>query len=341
MCAKPWLTARDVWHNGAMPRPGLALALVALLAGTAAAQAPSGPPDSPAAQSPSEQPDSPAPDTGPLTAAFLEDKVTQQLTAQGVALSRRNLAVQLDRAGEQWTASLVDAASGRVAASIKLDPLPAERDAAVAAVARAVAGLADQVGRRINEFKFQLLALRFDPTYDPNAVPAHHAPRRWLVFRGRVNERLDVEEFYKVLGRADLLDEYEHRRNLMYGGYAVGALGFATAVVWSLGSSDFGMCDGLVGAPLDRCTEAQQRSQIPTYVGLGLGLAGALFGTWFYRNPQPIDESDARTMADAYNQQLRRQLGSAEVRSAPRLSEVRLAPYAGSDGAGLALGARF
>ncbi|HMG54278.1 MAG TPA: hypothetical protein VK601_12365 [Kofleriaceae bacterium] len=308
-----------------MQGSGVALVLVAVLGGPAVAQ-------------PAEPP--PAPPE-PAAAPSFEQEVSAELAAQGVVLARRNLALRLVQTGDRWQASLVDANTGAVAASINVDPLPEDHGAALAAMTRAVADLADQVGRRVNQFKFRLMALRFDPTYNEEATPTHRPDRRWLVFRGGVDERLDAPEFYRMLGRDDLIAEYDHRRYLMYGGYAVGLLGFATALAFNLGTIDFNSCNGLTGSAADKCATDQDHSLAPTIAALGVGVGGALFGTWYQRHPQPIDERDARAMADAYNRQLRNQLGIPTLAGAPRLSDLKLVPYLGGRDAGIALGARF
>lgn len=128
-----------------MHRPGMSLVLVCALAGAAAAQtpAPSEPaPSEPAPGEPVPAPSEPAPgepaplSTGPASAPSLEQRVTEQLAAQGIALSRRNLGVRIQQTEGPWTVALVDLGNGRVAASIQLDA-PADPAAALPVVTRA------------------------------------------------------------------------------------------------------------------------------------------------------------------------------------------------------------
>jgi hypothetical protein len=69
-------------------------------------------------------------------------------------------------------------------------------------------------------------------------------------------------------------------------------------------------------------------------------VTSALVGTYFSARPQPISEDDARALADAYNQRLRRRLGLPPA-PRPALRDVTLTPYVAAHDAGAVLGARF
>ena len=266
--------------------------------------------------------------------------MTAQLEAQGIALSRRNLGLRIDRADGASTVSLVDVGNGRVAASIEID-VPEDPEAALPVVTRAAADLAEQVGRRVNELKFKLMSLRFDPRVE--GPPRRRAsPRQWQVFRGKLGEEVEAPEFFEMVGRDDLVAAYQRRRYVMIGGYAVAALSFATAAVLTIRSeSPIASCTNVRGEAGQNCLDNNNRSLVPTVAALVVGVVGVGVGTYVHRHPQPIDEDDARVLADGYNQRLRGALGLRAAARPPRLRDVALAPKLGRGDAGVVLGARF
>jgi hypothetical protein len=84
-------------------------------------------------------------ETEPTIAAFLERRVPDELATEGVVLSRRNLGLHVEQLADKWLVSLVDLTTGRVAASTKVDVLPADREAAVAVMTHVVADLVAQI----------------------------------------------------------------------------------------------------------------------------------------------------------------------------------------------------
>ena len=81
---------------------------------------------------------------------------------------------------------------------------------------------------------------------------------------------------------------------------------------------------------------------LPLLLTAGVSAVSVTAGAYLERNPHPIDEDDARALADRYNQSARQVLGLPPVASSrPPKLEVALSPYfAGREG-GLALRARF
>jgi xanthosine utilization system XapX-like protein len=317
-----------------MHRPGMSLVVMCALAGAAAAQTPA-----PAEPAPSEPAPSP---TGPASAPSLDQQVTDQLAAQGIALSRHNLGVRISRSEAEgpWTVAVVDLGNGRVAGSVQVDA-PADPEAALPVVTRAATDLAEQVGQRVNEIKFRLMSLRFTPAYDAPARPGR-APRQWQVFRGGRGEELDAPEFFQMVGRDDLATSYRRRHLVMIGGYAFAVAGFAAAAILTIeDQSPLTECQAVQGDQGQVCLDRRHRTVAPTVVALVAGLAGIAVGTYLVRHPQPIDEDDARTLADGYNQRLRGALGLRTAAKPSRLRDVALVPYAGRTDAGLALGGRF
>lgn len=318
----------------------MSLVIVCVLAGTAAAQAPGAtePPVAPAEPAHSQAPGAPS----------LEQQVSDQLAAQGIALAKRNLGLRIDPpagppagpAAGPWTISLVEAGNGRVAASIQVDA-PAEPEAALPVVTRAAAELAGRVDRRVNELKLKFMSMRFAPAYEAPNRPSH-APRQWHVFRGAADEELDTPEFFAMVGRDDLAASFRHRHTAMVGSYVVAIAGFATAVALAIESrSPLTDCSAVQGPQGQTCIDRNQRTNTPAVVALVAGLAGLAVGTYLYRHPQPIDETDAKALADGYNQRLRGALGLQAAARRPRPREVAVAPFVGRSDAGLALGARF
>jgi hypothetical protein len=314
----------------------MSLVLVCVMAGAAAAQTPG-----PAEPAPSE----PAPPSAsaPASPPSLEQQVTDQLVAQGVALARRNLGLRVEPGAGSWTVALVDLGNGRVAASVQVDA-PADPEAALPVVTRAAADLAEQVGHRVSELKFELMSLRFDLAHESQAR-RRGAPRQWQVFRGQRGEEVATPEFFEIVGRDDLAISYRRRHAVMVGSYVVAAAGFATAAILTIeNQSPLTECQTVQGDEGEICLEKKHRTVAPIVVALAAGLAGVAVGTYLYRHPQPIDEDDARALADAYNQRLRGALGLRTAdRSTlrPRLRDVALVPYLGRSDAGLVLGGRF
>jgi hypothetical protein len=327
-----------------MQRPGLSILFVVAFAGAAAAQpaptepappAPSEPPAStePAPAAPSEPP-------GPRSAPSLEKRVGEALASRGVALARHNFALRIEQSGERWTASLVDR-NGRAAASTHVDQLPDDPEAAAAALTNAVVELDAQVSQRVNEFKFKLLSVRFAPSYLAEAR-LKRGTRQWQLYRGSRDQELGSPEFYQMVGRDDLAQAYQHRRYAMYGAYLTGGVAFGTAAVLTLiNESHYEPCNMIEGEGGLVCVNQQHRSLAPVIIALAVGLVGVGVGTYYQRTPQPIDEGDAKALADAYNRELRGKLGLTAEAHAPRLRDLAVAPYAGGSGAGVAVGARF
>jgi len=126
-------------------------------------------------------------------------------------------------------------------------------------------------------------------------------------------------EFYRRIGREDLAQEYtarEIRRNeLMTAGAVIGLgslVASAIIVTNALSSANcdvnnqpaFGQCLA------ERSSRADSGLLTASVVGLGGGLlGGALLLAGASINPNPINASQMRELADGYNHRLRQQLG--------------------------------
>lgn len=337
-----------------------AVVAVALAAGTAAAQ-------------------SPAPGELPLT-NYLEKRVPEELAAEGKLLSRQNLALKVDQAGGVLIVSLVALDTGRVAASTKVDQVPPDREAAVASITHIAADLVIQLAgrpmisedaqavldaqqrgldeerkarqqdravaeeREVASMKFQKEMIRFTATYSLYATKDSAAlVRSWVPYRGELEQHLEAHDFYNLVGRPDLVEAYDHRRNLMIGWYVAGAALIVTGGVLfaqiatvpdcELGDPDFGGCIKSRG---------DERTQW-ALAGLGvatLGIGAGMIGTWYRSRPHPITEDEAKSLAAAYNDGLRRNYGLPIVKR-PLLRDVRIAPFLASSEGGLSLAGRF
>jgi hypothetical protein len=299
--------------------------------------------------------------TGPVApeepiARFLERRVPEELATEGTVLSRQGLALRVEPADDKWLVSIVDAATGRVAAATTIPAVATDREAAVATVTHVTADLVTQIAgraatapatvqvpvlvddraerqqREAAELEFRRRAIRFGDAYSVYANNNQVSiARHWVVYQGELNQRLEAEQFYGELGRPDLYQAYEHRRNVGIGWLVAGtvALVAVSALLYGEASS----------------SDPSSYLLPVTLGGAGICVAYSL-GAWYLQHPHAISENDAKNMADAYNQRLRQQLGLTTGlppahASLPRVRDWKLAPYAAHDGGGLVLGARF
>jgi hypothetical protein len=310
----------------------------------------------------------------PVTAPFLEVRVRETLARRGIALSRMSLLLRLEPLASEWLVSLVDLGTGRVAASTKIDALPADGDAAVAVVADVVAGLATQVTDRAEpppppppwtqppapsasgaeplqplgaerqprdaaEAEFNRRSIRFGPTYDLQAAGNYTAmPRRWTAYQGDVRQKLRPFQFYQAVGRPDLIDSYGTRKATAIAGFVIGGISAGAAYVLFVVATT-----STIECPIDssfhrNCPDA---SYTPTLLAAAVSGVAFITGIYYVTHLQPLDDGEAKALANEYNQRLRHQLGLPVATRRPRLRDLRLWPYVTGHDAGLAVGARF
>jgi hypothetical protein len=173
----------------------------------------------------------------------------------------------------------------------------------------------------------------------------HFAWHHGLVpLQGDLDRALDTEQFLTTVGRADLAQDHAHRRRVAigFGIASVAAIAVAGGLLIAQESSPD--CSALFpGDAFAKCVDdhinGTGMNLAPTIVlGLG-GLVGLLASAAYYG--AGLSDDDARAMADAYNQRLRRQLGLATATSQRWLHDVTLTPYVARGDAGVMLGARF
>lgn len=316
-----------------MKRSGIPLVVVMALAGNTWAQ--------------------PAVQSEPATPQFLEKRVPDELATEGVVLSRRNLALQIERLADKWLVSLINLATGRVAASTKVDALPADREAAVAAMTHVVAELATQTvdhgepvvspppaaaapagpgpvddraeraQREVAELAYKRRSIRFGAAYAiTGSQSTASLSRAWVIYQGDLDEELKPVAFYTAVGHPELGEQYMGRRNKMIGGFVVSGLGFAADAAVLLIGREHANVAGLVIANL-------------------AVFGGGLYGIHYSNHLHPIEENDAKALADAYNQRLRRELGLPVVARRRLLHDVQLTPYLAGAEAGVGLRASF
>ena len=154
---------------------------------------------------------------------------------------------------------------------------------------------------------------------------------RWVQpYEGKYQKPLVGDAFYRKIQRPDLVEAYQNKQGTRM---ALGVMG---------GGATVGGMVLMFSALFD--SEAHY-ARIPVGgVVMTAGLVGMLVGA--YLNPHPVEPSEARRLADAYNQKLRGELGLSGERApepvAPKPAvHARLTPLWGPGGAGLGLQGSF
>ncbi len=187
-------------------------------------------------------------------------------------------------------------------------------------------GLTDP--HELAEVRYQHLRLHLDD--DGGDGSAHH----FDVYRGIDPEPMGSQDFYREVGRPDLADKHHARRVLanvsLVGGIALYGLTTYEFIKYVDRAPDFGACDPLISSPAyQSCfdgAEAKARSDADAHewplIGSAVGMVAAFtIATWMYVRPEPIEEGDARALADQHNRDLRYRMG--------------LVPYLDGDGGGV------
>jgi hypothetical protein len=129
----------------------------------------------------------------------------------------------------------------------------------------------------------------------------------WSVpYQGKYKKNIDGPEFYEVVGRHDLAEEYrssDHWKTGWMIGGGVLTLGGAALMVTSL--MTMGGCD-IDDTACEDSSMNQLIAGSAAMVGGGIGfLVSAAI------NPHPVDLAEARRLADEHNQKLKKDLGLA------------------------------
>jgi hypothetical protein len=296
---------------------------------------------------------------------FLEKRIPEELATEGVVLSRANLALKVEQVGDKLLVSLVDLSTGRVAASTKIDQVPADRDAAVASVTHVAAELAAQAMQRpiappapppedparrdVGELRFSREALWFP--LEPGTTDGPLESHRWRVFQGEGGDQIDPIDFYRRVGREDLVEGYLHRRRVAITAGVASGLAFLTAGALLVKMATTSGPDCPASLPFDQfdaCIKTDEKTREdarstylpPIAVLTAASIVGFGIMGWYGMHAQPISEREAKSLADQYNQSLRRNLGLPVV-DRRRLRDIQIAPFVSGHDGGLVLGARF
>ncbi len=159
------------------------------------------------------------------------------------------------------------------------------------------------------------------------------------VYQGRYRKKVDEDEFFKQVGRADLVQSYQNRRTLKWG--LLGG-GIAVAVVGTaIGLSQQCHIDNPSDPRFDSCV--RDTGPITTIIA-SITLGTLLGGGSFLVNTHPVEADEVRRLADEYNVTLRRKLGSPpEPSPATDSSGVtfQFTPTVSRGGGGLMMGVAF
>jgi hypothetical protein len=297
------------------------------------------------------------------TTQFYEQRVSEELATEGIVLSRQGFRLQIEDVGGKLLMSIVETATGRVAASTKVDSVPADGEPAVAMLTQVAADLMNQIAgrtggvpiqapssaatdakaREVADLKFKREAIRFGSDYTLfvnssggfTSVAMHGS---WVTYQGDLDQYLAPDQFYTEVGRPDLAEEYHHRHRVVITGLVIGAAAFAASFAYTgywLSQPD--PCNQ--PAPGPSC--GSSNVLLVALIGGGIGAIGITVAGWYHFHPHPISEDEAKSLADAYNQHLRVELGLPVVRSEPRVRDLQLAPVATANDYGVALAGRF
>ena len=145
-----------------------------------------------------------------------------------------------------------------------------------------------------------------------------------LPYQGKYQRQLELPEFYRLVGRGDLAQDYEStqalRWTLLIGGGAAAVVGTWMAVS---AESDKSRCetDNIINDTHATCDSSATTGLVIASVGGVAALIGLLV------HPTPMDPSTARQLAEKHNEKLKK--------------DLHLSPYAARHGGGLLLGGAF
>jgi len=143
--------------------------------------------------------------------------------------------------------------------------------------------------------------------------------REWTAYQGKYHRPLEGADFYRAVGRDDLLGRYRSRQalrvTLVLGGIGVSLAGLAV----------FG---------------ARHSATIPLALVFG---GGVLSSIGWYMSSDPVDGPEAREAADLHNKALKRRLGLEAPRATPYVpaGQLTVAPVLLPGGAAFALRTSF
>jgi len=165
-----------------------------------------------------------------------------------------------------------------------------------------------------------------------------------IAYQGVAKRVLDGEEFYRAVGRDDLAEGYQTRRNTKIGVAIAGGAIAIGGFVYAFNHDDCGDFDS------PTWSECEDGNLNTTLLGIGVSTAGmAVAGIAFLIPSHPASLSERRQLAIDHNARLRGELHLDEdymprrfkAEADATFSDVRIAPYAAPGGGGLVVGGRF
>jgi hypothetical protein len=302
---------------------------------------------------------------------FLEQRVAEELAADGTILSRLGVALEIEQVGDHLLVSLVDPATRRTVASTKVDNVPADREAAVASVTQVVANLTTQLSTKPSsgagevkaaleqdredrrakeaaEFHYKQEAISFGDLYiaTTSSSGSTSVSHSMLPYKG--GRQLTPEEFFVEVGRQDLADTFHHRTVVGWTGIGIGTAIILGSSIYMVAAMPEDNCD-VGSSTFDTCfakheADTSRHFKVSLAIGGG-GLLVGLVGYYYMLTRNPASKNEIYDMADAHNAKLRQKYNMPGATSAasfrPHLQDVAIAPYATGDGAGLAVAGRF
>jgi hypothetical protein len=178
------------------------------------------------------------------------------------------------------------------------------------------------------------------------AVSRHGQLLEWTrPTQGKYRRPLEGDEFYRLIGRDDLVAAYHANQGKRTGVIVAGvAIGIGIPLL-ALASNSSKTCPPLGDPAWWDCTssnhDAEARTALIAVLGATAGVVVAVIGATSVKL-QPVDGPEARRLADEYNKKLKARLGLAQVpvteRPRPETEvAISLVPIKGGGLVGLAL----
>ena len=197
---------------------------------------------------------------------------------------------------------------------------------------------------RIAEEQYDEQAIGFD---DFGSVVTSHGEVSGTVqwsspYQGKYKKPLEGVDFYRAVGRPDLVKQYEDaaalKTGLMVGGGLAVLAGLITATIVASGQGT--TCTPITPGSFDMPTCTTAPPVDPAYGWLSLASSvggGVAFIAGAGINPDPVGTVGKRQLAETYNRDLWQRL-TAEPHSAV---DVHVVPHVEKDGGGVSVAVRF
>jgi cobalamin biosynthesis Mg chelatase CobN len=169
-----------------------------------------------------------------------------------------------------------------------------------------------------------------------------------VAYQGELKRRLSGTEFFEVVGRSDLAEQYTRRRHYAYGGViggTVATIAGGAMLLRGLLSYSRDLCidnnpsvEAACEAREDQNEREYQDGQGFYKIGGGMllagGFVGMLVGAYYAYNPSPVESKELYDLAAKHNLDLRKKYGLP-------VSNVGVSPYVDQAGGGMVVSGRF